>query len=788
MTDLGMLSVDGRCRHGDSSGSGYVRGEGITAVVLKRKSRAEMDGSSIRSVIRASGSNHDGKKQGITLPSAKAQAALIERTYRDAGLNPADTQYVECHGTGTKAGDPRELRAVSSVFSPSRDEPLLVGSIKTNIGHLEGASGLAGVIKATMALEHQQIPPNMLFENPNAEVDFKGWKIKIPTELVDWKVNTGVARRISINSFGYGGSNSHIILEEYSGPAKATTPSVPVNQLEMTKSRPYLAPLTSHSDKAGKLMAEKLAAYLEENPDVSIADFATTLSVQRSMHSSRSYTVGSTSDALVNGMREPLPVADWVSKMDSTPRIGFVFTGQGAQWHAMGRQLIEASPFFRQTLEKCDKILQGLRDKPDWTVVGELLRTQEDTRLSETRFSQPLCTALQLALVDLLTSWGIKPSAVVGHSSGELGATYAAGILSFENAMVAAYYRGLYMGNGAESSDSAAGAMMAVGLTEAETITELKPYVGRIGIAAMNSPSSFTVSGDEDAIVELQATLSERKIFARRLQVGQAFHSHHMLPLAPAYERALKEHPGFAAQPPSVRMFSSVTARVADYENMGPAYYAANMTGTVRFSDALTGTVLDEDDQQNVDILLEVGPHPALKGPSNQTLSSLNLKLPYLGTLDRKVPAYESILSTVGQLFSMGCPVDLTAVNQDKFIGEDGSITTLDNGKKLADFPSYAWDHQKYWSETRVIKANRLRKYRHQILGAPVPGCLEDRPRWRNYLRISEIPWLADHNVSGKVVFPAAGYITMAIEAVIRLGNPADPIKEIHLRDFSGKF
>ncbi|KAK2746039.1 putative Hybrid PKS-NRPS biosynthetic cluster [Myotisia sp. PD_48] len=787
MTDLGMLSRDGRCRHGDAAGSGYVRGEGITAIVMKRQSLAENAGNPIHSVVRASGSNHDGKKQGITLPSAKSQAALIERVYRDAGLSPADTQYVECHGTGTAAGDPRELRALSSVFASTRDDPLWVGSVKTNIGHLEGASGLAGIIKATMALQKRTIPPNMHYNSPNPEVDFKGWKLQIPTSPVEWKVSSDNVRRVSINSFGYGGSNAHIILEEYTPTTSNSQTMLPGKYAAMTTKRPYLAPLTSHSDKAGKSMADKLAAFLEANPTVRIADFATTLSVQRSMHSYRSFAYGSSHDALVNHLKEPLPVANWNSKINSTPKLGFVFTGQGAQWYGMGRQLIEMSPLFLQALERCDNVLQGLPDKPDWTVVGELLKNQEDSRLTETRFSQPICTALQLALITLLSAWGIKPSAVVGHSSGELAATYAAGILSFENAMVAAYYRGLYMGNAAASKDSVPGAMMAVGLTETETVKELKPYAGRIAIAAMNSPSSFTLSGDEDAIVELQKILSDRKVFARRLQVGQAFHSHHMHPLAPGYERALKNHPGFAPQPPTVRMFSSVTARVADYTNMGPSYYAANMTGQVKFSDALTGIVLNEEDQQNVDALIEIGPHAALKGPSNQTLGSLNLKIPYISTLDRKVPAYESILSTAGQLFAMGYPVNLNAVNQEQYFDSHDNIVTVNNGQRTLDFPSYAWDHQRYWAETRVIKSHRLRKFRHQILGAPVPGCLDDRPRYRNYLRLSEMPWLADHAVSGKVVFPGAGYITMAIEGAIRMGNTDEPIKQIYLRDIAVK-
>jgi acyl transferase domain-containing protein len=241
------------------------------------------------------------------------------------------------------------------------------------------------------------------------------------------------------------------------------------------------------------------------------------------MHRFRSFAIASDTATLVERIKEPLPVAQWKSKLDSAPRLGFVFTGQGAQWFAMGRSLIEQSPLFLQTLQRCDAILQALpQERPSWSVVSELQRSQADTNLAQTEYSQPICTAVQLGLLEVLAQWGIKPSGVVGHSSGELAATYAAGLLSFENALVAAYYRGLHMGSGSAAPGSLPGAMMAVGMTEAEVTAELEPYVGRIAVAAMNSPSSFTVSGDEDAVVEMQQRLSERKVFARRLQVAQA--------------------------------------------------------------------------------------------------------------------------------------------------------------------------------------------------------------------------------------------------------------------------
>ena len=786
MTDLGMLSTDGRCRAFDASGRGYVRGEGVCAAVLKRKSQAEFDGNSIRAVVRGTGVNHDGTKQGITLPSPEAQEALIRRTYRTAGLDPADTQYFEAHGTGTSAGDPRESRAIGAVFAHNRTEPLNVGSIKTNIGHLEGASGLAGIIKATLSLEHGKIPPNMHFKTPNPSIPFEDWKISVPTKMMDWP-SPHELRRASINSFGYGGTNAHVILEGYTPPERLmdSKPALPEQFTEMVRGRPFLIPLSSHSEKAGKLLAGSLMKNIEQHRDTTMQDLAYSLSASRTMHKQRSYAIGNDQETVKKDLKTPRSIATWAPANETKPRLGFVMTGQGGQWYAMGRQLIEQSPLFRQSLESCDQILQALPDSPDWTIIEELLRSRETSQLAETRFSQPICTALQLAILDLLKEWGITPSAVVGHSSGEMAAAYAAGILSFENAVIAAYYRGLYMSDNVKGIETKAGTMMAVGMTEAETVAELKPYAGRIVLAAINSPSTMTLSGDEDAIIELKEKLTERKIFARQLQVSQAFHSHHMYPLAPGYQKALNGHPAFVAQPAKIRMFSSVNARLADPSKMEGSYWAANMTGAVKFSDALTGILLDDIDEQNVDVLVEIGPHPVLKGPSRQVAQSLKLDLPYVASLTRGTPDFEALLGMAGQLYMSGYPVDLVAVNSDHFIANDGSISVVAAGKKLKTLPSYPWDHARYWAETRLIKDHRLRKHRHAILGALVPGSIDSHPRWRNYLRLNDLPWLSEHVIEGKIVFPAAGYISMAIEAKTRMVENILNIKEIALRDIS---
>ncbi|KAI3012330.1 hypothetical protein CBS147346_707 [Aspergillus niger] len=791
MTDLGMLSEEGRSRAFAAGVKGYARGDGVCAVILRGQRQAELHGDDIRAVVRATGSNHDGTKQGITLPSAAGQEELIWKTYRSAGLDPADTTYVEAHGTGTGRGDPLETKALGTVFgSKRRQQPLYVGSIKSNIGHTEGASGLAGIIKATMALEKGQIPPNMHFKIPNPDIKFDEWQIEVPTQLVEFPLNAHGHRRVSINSFGYGGANAHVVLEDYRPHTIQERPpiAIPAAFKAAAHERPFLVPLTSHTDKAGDLWTEKLVEYLDKHEGCHVADLALSLSTSRSMHAQRSYAIGKNVTSIRDSLRK---VPAWTKASKQSPRLGFVFTGQGAQWYAMGRQLMQESPIFLQTLQRTDQVLKALPDGPKWSVVEELSRTKEDSQLSQTHLSQPICTALQLAILELLKSWGVKPTAVVGHSSGEMGAAYAAGILSFESAMYAAYYRGLHMSSGAAQAgpDAVPGAMMAVGLGETEALAELEAYKGRAVIAAVNSPSSVTLSGDEDAIIEVQKNLEARKIFARRLQVAQAFHSHHMFPLAPAYAKALNDCPGFSSQlSDKARMFSSVTARVADADQMGAEYWTANMTGTVRFSDALVGILLDDSENQNVDVLVEIGPHPALKGPARQVMKSLNMDLPYFASLTRGTPDYDGILGLAGQLFQVGYPVNLPAVNSDVYLSETGHIGIAPRGRRLKDLPSYAWDHsERYWAETRLIHNHRLRTHRHSLLGHQMAGSIDNHVRWRNYLRLRELPWLADHVIDGKVLFPAAGYMSLAFEAVARTREGIQPTQGFALRNVSIK-
>ncbi|OJZ91221.1 hypothetical protein ASPFODRAFT_706954 [Aspergillus luchuensis CBS 106.47] len=783
ISDMGFLSDDGRCRCFDAQGGGYVRGDGVCAVILKRQLDAISTGNRIRAVVRGTAANHDGKTEGITLPSAEAQAALFRTAYRSAGIDPVDTQYFEAHGTGTRAGDPREARAIGEVFGTERrKEPIWVGSVKPNIGHLEGAAGLSGLIKTTLALEKGLIPPNMLFHDPNPDIKFEQWKIRVPTSETVWSTLNGMPRRASINSSGYGGSNAHVILEGYDRNNRSQEDEV--DRLWPAENRSFLLPITSHSPDAGSRALDAMTKYLKTKHTLRVADLARTLTTKRTLHRWRTYCIGHDPQSVVEGLAAARPTSLWVDASSPVKRVGFIFTGQGALSFDTGRDLIEQFPLFREVLEKCDAVLQSLRDGPSWAIREELLRSQDVSRLTESQFSQPISTAIQLALVCLLKAWGVTPTAVCGHSSGEIACAYAAGIISLEAAIVIAYYRGVYMSRGTQTGLS--GAMMAVGMGQSSAMQEVHSFEGRLNIAAINGPTSVTISGDKDAIIELKKSLDGRGVFTRLLKVEQAYHSHHMVPLAPEYQRAIEELSSFRTQSASCRMFSSVTGRVCHGEEMTASYWAQNMVSPVRFSDALTGIVLDDEDQQNVDVLLEIGPHPALKSPVTETVSSLSLTIPYFGTLSRNQSAQKSLLEAIGQMFCLGYPARLEAINQRQTV-VDGSVVHQPASERLYDLPSYSWDHKDYWFTTRLVSEHVHRPWKHALLGAPVPGSMRNMPRYRNYIRLSELPWLKDHVIDSKVVFPAAAFVCMAIEGAVRIESERVNMKMIKVRDVSIK-
>ncbi|KAF2491841.1 putative polyketide synthase [Lophium mytilinum] len=798
LSNLHMLSKEGLSRSFAEGVSGYGRGEGIATVILKPLADALRDGDSIRAVIRGTGINQDGHTTGITLPNSDAQASLIQSTYRSAGLDFSQTSYFEAHGTGTAVGDPLELSAVAKTLAKGRPpgSELLVGSVKSNIGHLEGAAGLAGFIKCVLMLETGIILPNIHFDKPNRRIPFDNWKIRVPTSAIPWPSNG--LRRVSVNSFGYGGTNAHAILDDaghyltelgvrvdHIRNALIQTHGKAVHKqrlfifsarddaaLDRMRTQ-YLKHLESVNSKATLKEAAEETAYMDS--------LSFTLSKRRSQFNWKACVVAST----LEGLKKSLSVSKFASTRSSTtPRIAFVFTGQGAQWARMGVELLQYS-VFRASVLAADRYLKGTLGC-EWSATEELERDAGATKIQLARFSQPVCTILQVALVDLLTSWNIKPVGVVGHSSGEIGAAYSFGAISREDAWKISYWRGKLCSELATEAPELKGAMMAVGLSSSDaekyfaTITK-----GKLVVACVNSPTSVTISGDEAAIDELLQNLNFDGIFCRKLKVENAYHSHHMLSIADKYRERISDiSTRSLPSEGNMRMASSVTGTLATYADLGPDYWVRNLVSPVLFSDAVQALSKDTTQRRRraarttevtFDILLEVGPHAALKGPLRQIMQHQEIKnIPYESVLMRGEAATKAAIMAAGALYIRGVPISISDVND---------LQT--QPKALLDLPSYPWNHSlKYWSESRLSKNYRFREHgRHDLVGALTPTSSKLEPRWRHFLRSTENPWIRDHIVQSSILYPAAGILAMPLEAIQQIADKEKQIESIQLRD-----
>ncbi|KAM0305055.1 hypothetical protein ACHAO8_011217 [Botrytis cinerea] len=775
---LHMLSPTGTSKMWDESADGYARGEGIASVVMKRLSDALRDGDPIECVIRGTGVNQDGKTPGLTMPNGKAQADLIRDTYQRAGLDihdPRDRpQFFHAHGTGTQAGDPQESQAIDSAFFSGPDkklETMAVGSIKTIIGHTEGTAGLASLIGSVMAIKHGVFPPNLHFQNLSPKVAPFYNHLRIPTTATPWpELPSGVPRRISCNSFGFGGLNAHAIIESY----ESSTESTLIEQ-EATLASVF-TPLTISAASASALKAtlSDIRSYLEKSPDVNMHDLAHTLQSRRStlayrkdiMYSSREDAItkidsllSDDANAAANGL---------TSRYTDHPnaRILGIFTGQGAQWPRMGAKLIEKSPFAARRMEELDLALSRLpeNDRPSWTLQNELLAGAEKSRLSEATIAQPLCTAVQIILIDLLKEAGIKFSGVVGHSSGEIGAAYAAGFLSAPHALYIAYYRGFYA-HFAGSESNVPGAMIAVGTSyeDALDFCELDDFVGRIQVAARNSATSITLSGDKDAVQEAEEIFKDEGKFARALKVDKAYHSFHMLPCIASYLAALAKCEITVQEGNGIQWYSSVrNGRVMSKDDISTHnYWVENMVNTVLFEPAVEAAASNGDP---FDICIEVGPHPALKGPCLDTLKAATGKVvPYTGLLGRGKDDRVELALALGSIWRQ---LGASSVNFDTF---ESSVSGQFLPKRtLSGLPTYPFDHsRRFYSLTRFSGSFiYAQDAPHPLLGRRSVEIETDHQiSWRQLLKPNEISWIQGHQLQGQAVFPAMGFVAMAIEA-----------------------
>ncbi|KAH8692502.1 polyketide synthase [Phaeosphaeriaceae sp. PMI808] len=788
---LGVLSPTSTCHTFNSFANGYGRAEGVGAIYLKRLSDAVRDGDPIRGIIRSSATNNNGKAPavGIIYPGFDGQRNVMKHAYQRSGLDPMLTGYFECHGTGTAIGDPLEVHAVSDVMNAARTEvdgPLYIGAVKTSIGHSGAASGLSAIIKAILIAERNIIPPTRGLTDLNPKIDWKGWQVNVPTDSTPIPKHLPVTR-ISVNSFGYGGTNAHAIIEspksllawpqsyKYSMPGTIT--KCKLARGAVNRSRPYLLVFSAHEMGALKRNA---ATHGKVAADYSLLDLSHTLANHRTRFQSKGMVV-TTPATLHQDIVKDTPNLVLADRKESASTLGFVFTGQGAQWARMGAQLMTYYPTFLMSIRRMDMALEDFDEAPSWTLEEALLQDPATSCVSEAEFSQPLCTAIQVALVQLFRLWGIKPSVTVGHSSGEIGAAFAAGYLSETEAILITYYRGQVV----KHIDSA-GAMMAVGLGAEAVAPYIERYKPEVVIACHNSPSGVTLSGSIDILKSIETTLQAEDIFARLVKTnGKAYHSRHMLPAIERYEnliRKARQAVSHGYRSNEIKMVSSVTNSVlADDAVLDEKYWSANLVSPVLFNQAIQ-TALTSKEVPKIDILIEIGPHSALSGPIRQIKTELQAeKLQYLPTLVRGFPCAEQALKLAGELFLRNYPIDLARVAAIEQVYPSGKIIPL-KGNLIVDLPPYQWDKTKrYWAESRESKEHRSPCYpRHDVLGQLTIGGSLAEPTWRNILRIKDLPWLQDHSLGGEAVFPAAGYLSMAMEAVTQINGMAEKPSEIN--------
>lgn len=727
----GFLSPDGRCKAFDESADGYARGEGGAVVVLKPLAQALRDDDEIYAQILGTAVSQDGHTGSITVPREEAQEAAVVAALRQAAVAPGDVAYVEAHGTGTPVGDPVELRALASALASNRSaaDPLLIGSVKTNIGHLEAAAGIAGLIKAALVVKHGFVPANLHLQNPTKQVSFVDLKIDVPRAGRPFP-ETGT-RVAGVNSFGFGGTNAHVVLAEPPAPA-AVAESGRGERLPLT-----VLPISARSEEALVETARQLAEHVNAHPELSLADLGYTLGRRRAHLNYRRALIA---DDITDARDQLQAFADggqnFADRASPTaPKLAFVCTGMGPQWWKMCRGLLDVFPVFTESIRRTDRELSRYAD---WSLLEELRADEGNSRMAETEVAQPANFAIQVALAAQLAHFGITPDAIVGHSAGEVAAHHLAGLLTFTEAVRVIHHRSRL-----QQRTSGSGRMLAVGLSAealVETIDEkiLDEFGRRVSIAAINSPSAVTVAGDGDVLEDMARQLDEAEIFNRYLAVKVPYHSHYMETVK---EEMLHVFEGLSSGVAEIPLYSTVTGELLDGYSAGAAYWWQNTRATVLFEPAVR-RMLDDGYTHFV----ELGPHPVLAASIFETAGAE--KALVLSTQRRNDDDGRTLLNCVGALHSNGHDIAWD--------------TVAPAGGRRVKLPSYPWQSKRFWTESPEATEDLHYDPVHPLLGQSVGAV---HPTWEVELSSALTPFLADHRVQGSVVVPGAVYVEMALAA-----------------------
>ncbi len=715
-----FLNPEGQCRSFDANAKGYVRGEGGGIVILKRFAEALRDKDPIYALIRGIGINHDGYTQGIAKPNPLAQQILIQKVLNESSVKPSQIHYVEAHGTGTPVGDPIEAMALNHVLQSeeSREHPCYLGAVKTNMGHLEAAAGIAGLIKTALCLWHRKIPPNLHFDSPNPNIPFEKYCLKIPTTLENFP-SPDPLTFASVNSFGYGGTNAHAVLQSYHVKEEASE----------EYNFPLVFPLSAKDGEALKAVADAYQSFLMLNKNINLVDMAYTLSQKRSLFDYRAAISAQSAHELQNKLTRLAKgeVSEGCIRgkiLDVKPRLAFVYTGMGPQWWGMGRQLIESYPIFSETILRCDKFLSSIAG---WSLWEELHQKEENSRMEEPEIAQVANYAIQVSLTELLRSWGFNPDAVVGHSVGEVAAAYAAGALSLEDGILVSTHRSRI-----QSKRKGLGAMLAVGIGYDESQSILRAYHERVSIAAENSPNSVTLAGNKEDLLKISETLDKRNIFSRFLKVNIAYHSHQMDGLE---KEVLSCLGGLSGNKTNIPLFSTVYGDLNE-KPLDANYWWQNIRQPVLFSKTLKNML-----SQDYTLFVEIGPHPVLGNFIKEGLLHHQIKGETLASLNRKSSDVISLMECIGGLFVHGFPIPWDKVQP--------------NGH-LIRLPTYPWQKKAYWIESEESKQYRLSSQQHPLLSRKIKS---PHSTWQVEVNPQHFPWLEDHKIDGSIVFPAAAYV-----------------------------
>jgi thioester reductase-like protein len=733
-TKAGVLSPDGRCKAFDAGADGIVRAEGAGVVILKPLSKALADRDHIWAVLLGSAVNSDGRSNGIMAPNGTAQQRAVHAAYRDAGVIPHQVQYVEAHGTGTNLGDPIEVGALAAVVSEGRppDHPCRIGSVKTNFGHLEAGAGIASLIKVALMLHRRQLVPTLHYQSPNPKIPFEKLGIQVQTEYEPWPAESGQALA-GVSSFGFGGTNAHVVLKEF--PQEED-----VNKAE-EDDMPVMVPLSARSISGLRLLAAEVGHFAaDEGSKLNIRCIAQSASLKRFHGPIRMAVVArSTSDlhdrlsGYLAGKTDPLTSQAEVLP-EASRRIVFVCPGQGGQWWAMGRDLLRFEPVFQHAVEGYDALFKPLSG---WSIIDELQKDEQTSRVNDIEFTQPLLFAVQAGLWEVWRSLGVEPDAVVGHSMGEITAAYIAGKLDLEEAVRVVYHRGRLMklarGKGTMAS-------LEVPFDEAELI--ISAYPGRLSVAANNAPSSCVIAGERAAIEEIMESLSKKDVFCRELHVQVAGHCPDMAPLQSGLQNAAGIIPRRASRVPII---STVTGGVADDIAFDGLYWSRNLREPVRFQSALECLL-----SRGYRVFLELSPHPTLLNAITQTAAHTGIDVKTLYSLRRNTGERESILATAGALHTLGFPIRFSRF--------------YPRACRFIPLPPMPFDRQHCWVDVPDHRGGgeEIRDTGHPLIANHVESPTEPGLHlFQSDFDLGNLPWVSDHRVQEHAVFPATGYIEL---------------------------